>query len=252
MHQIDIKYLLCFVEWSIVRYVTIRHQPTPTISTNQTTHSHQNRLVVFSSLAGGISHFFTNTQNTQPREWKGKKNNHGLGLAPSARSRWHFCAALRAFAGYCGRVFVRNFHKATMNADLSSRVGQPGICRSTGPSSRLSDFCWRVSTLPWSHLWTDLFCRLVSVASFNWLRPSAFSRAFLPSSTSDLMGDLARKPFVSHIYDEFHLEKNIVGYLNSSYILNDKYSKLRLKYELEYYWWPRVTTIYIWSGQRCK
>ena len=40
----------------------------------------------FSSLAGDVSHSFTNTQHTQPRGWKERRtNNHGLGLAPSAK-----------------------------------------------------------------------------------------------------------------------------------------------------------------------
>ena len=60
-----------------------------------------------------------------------------------------------AFAGYRGRVFVQNFHKATRNADSSSRVGQLGICWSTGPSSRLSAL---LSSLDWPSLSTGLFC----------------------------------------------------------------------------------------------
>ena len=40
-----------------------------------------------------------------------------------------------------------NSHKATSNAYLTSCVGPPGICRSTGLSSRLSDFCSLFSTL---------------------------------------------------------------------------------------------------------
>ena len=85
-------------------------------------------------------------------------------------------------------------HKATSNTDVSSCIGPPGICRSTGPSSHLSDFCWLVSSLHNSRLLTDLFCRLVSAAPFCWLCPSLdwppallcrlFSGTFLPLSTS--------------------------------------------------------------------
>ena len=53
-----------------------------------------------------------------------------------------------------------------------------------------------------NHLLTDLFCRLVSAAPFCWLCASldwpllpTVSGTFLPSS-SGLVGDLARKPFV--------------------------------------------------------
>ena len=90
-------------------------------------------------------------------------------------SLWHFCAALHAFAGYRRRVFAWNFHKATRNAD-SSRVGQPGICGSTGPSSRLSDFCWLVSSLPNSHL---LDWPVLSTGLFCSLSPSLFSETFV-------------------------------------------------------------------------
>ena len=90
------------------------------------------------------------------------------------RSLWHFCANLRAICRL-SRACIRAKHpQAARNADSSSRVGQPGICRSTGPYSRLSDFCWLVSSLPDSYLLTDLLltalsCWLISSAPFSWL-----------------------------------------------------------------------------------
>ena len=70
------------------------------------------------------SHTFLKRYAKHNREGgrKEQPNKHGLGSAPSGRrgkSMWHFCAALRAFAGYCGWIIVRNFHKATKNADSS-------------------------------------------------------------------------------------------------------------------------------------
>ena len=82
----------------------------------------------------------------------------GLGLAPSARggSLWHFLCILWANTSV-------NSHKATSNAD----------------------FCWLVSSLPYSHLIIDLFCWLVSSAPFCWLCPSldcSLMPTVLPSS----------------------------------------------------------------------
>ena len=60
-----------------------------------------------------------------------------------------------------------NSHKATSNVDLTSRVGPLGTCKSTGPSSRLSDFCWLVSHLPdWPVLSTGSFCSLLLTVFF--------------------------------------------------------------------------------------
>ena len=93
--------------------------------------------------------------------------------------------------------------KSKRNADLSSRVGQTGVCRSTGLSSHLSDFCWLVSSLPDSHLLTDPFswlqhsldCSLQPTVLFCSLLLIA-SATFLPSSSSDLVWDHSRKPIV--------------------------------------------------------
>ena len=144
-------------------------------------------------------------------EEKNKKTNkHGLGLAPSARggSLWQFLCIVLANAS----VYLReNTHKATIYADLSSRVDQPGICRSTDPSSRLSDFCWLVSSVSDSHLpdWpvlsTGICCPLLLTASFSWLPLSCrlsfsglTSRAdwSLGPSFPRLVGNFARRTFV--------------------------------------------------------
>ena len=56
-------------------------------------------LVVFSHLWPGALHISLQIHKIQPM--------------------WHFCAALHAFADYCGRIFARNFRKATRNSDSS-------------------------------------------------------------------------------------------------------------------------------------
>ena len=87
-------------------------------------------LIFFLFSTRGITHFFTNTQNITERvEEKNKRTNTDLRqlhksvtnsfLLHRGRSLWRFCAALRAFVGYRGRVFARNFHKATRNAESS-------------------------------------------------------------------------------------------------------------------------------------
>ena len=143
------------------------------------------------------------------REGGGKEqtNKYGLGLAPSARkgesvtlcSSPCICRLSRA-------CILRETSTKPLTQQRSSRVGQPGLCGSTGLLSRLSDFCW-LSSLPCFYLLTASFCWLchsldcylkLTVLFFLALSTafSVFSRTFLPSSTSGLAGDLALRPFV--------------------------------------------------------
>ena len=94
------------------------------------------------------------------------------------RSRWHFCVALRAFAGYCRRVFARNSHKATRNTDSFSRVGQPG----QSPQVVAVAFLIFVDC---PALCPALFCRLPPSLLFCWLCPSLDS-PLLPTDLWDL------------------------------------------------------------------
>ena len=151
----------------------------------------------------GITHFFTATQSTTERvEEKNKRTNTDLGQlqAQERVSLWHctFCELTWAYTR-------TKFSQATSNTDIFSRW-LTGLCRSTGLSSHLSDFCWLSSLLK----------QPSSTASFWWLCPSldsylkptglfsflfstalsVFSLTFLPSSTSGLPGDLALRPFV--------------------------------------------------------
>ena len=74
----------------------------------------------------------------------------------------------------------------------SSRVGLPGLFRSTGRSSCFSDFCW-FSSMPCFHLLTASYCRLCKVFDLDcYLKLTVlfrslmlthfFSCTFLPSS----------------------------------------------------------------------
>ena len=126
---------------------------------------------LFSSLAGGISHSL-HIRKTQPIGWKKRRTNKQAWISSKRKKGgclWHFlCIRWANTIVYSSE----NSHKATSNADLNSHVGHPGICGSTGPSSRLPDFWWLVSSLPDSHLPDCLFCQLDSAAPFCWLCPS--------------------------------------------------------------------------------
>ena len=75
---------------------------------------------------------------------------------------------------------TENSHKTTSQADLSSHVGPPGICRSTNTSSHLSGFCWLVASMPDSHLPDCLFYQLVPSLLLRQLTPSVFSGPSFP------------------------------------------------------------------------
>ena len=167
--------------------VTIHCRPTPTILTSQTTHGHLNRLVGFLITGQGYFTFLYQHTKYTTQEVEENKNNHELGLAPSARTENSvtllcilcFCGLMRA----CTRA---KLPKATSNANLSSRVVQPGFCWTTVLSSCLSDFCWLVSSLPCSHLLTELLltalsCRLSLGPPFPHLLPVSWeiSRTWL-------------------------------------------------------------------------
>ena len=115
----------------------------------------------FYSLARDISYSFTITQNTQPRGWKKRRtNNHGLGLAPSAKREKS--VTLLCILCLCGltRACTRaKLPQVTSNTDLSSHVGQLCISRSTGLT---------VASLT-SVEWSTLCPALISWLTFSWL-----------------------------------------------------------------------------------
>ena len=134
-------------------------------------------LVVFLILGRGYLTIFTGTQHTTERvEEKNKQTNkHGLGSAPSARKGevydtfCAFCELTRA----CTQVKTLTKPLAMLT---SSHVGQSGLCRSTGLSSCLSDFCSSLFSALLSSpdcllLPTGLCCSLLLTA-FSWDLPS--------------------------------------------------------------------------------
>ena len=125
---------------------------------------------------------------------KEQTNKHRLRSAPSARGEEVYVTLFvhSVFLWTNASVYSsKNPYKATSNADLTSRVSPPGLCRSTDPSSHPSDFYWLVSYLPDSHLpdcfllSTGPFCTLL-LTVFFWDLPSLV----LPISWEILCGSL--------------------------------------------------------------
>ena len=103
----------------------------------------------FSFPTRSISHFPTATQNTTEEE---QTNNTDLGQF-QAQER-EFCDTLHSpcicrLSPAC--ILRETSTKGTNNADIFSRWLTRPLCRSSGLSSRLSDFCW-LSSLPCFHL----------------------------------------------------------------------------------------------------
>ena len=132
-------------------------------------------------LSSGFSHFRPGvfhislqkhkTKHTQKERVEEKRTNkHGLRLAPSA-SLWHFSVSLRASTGNRRRVFERNSHKITRNADSSSHVCHPDL------SAPVLAVTFLLLTIGFPRLLsTVLFCRLVCslpwfllLSSLEWL-----------------------------------------------------------------------------------
>ena len=154
----------------------------------------------------GALHISLQIRKTQQRVEE--KNKHGLGSAPSARrgkSMWHFCAALRAFAGYRWRVFCAKLPQShgmltrlllVNPASVGQQVLAVVFLTSVGYLLCLAS----IFSLPLSTdcllLWTAISSRLFSSAFHCQLILSVFSGTFLSSSTSGLTGDLVLRLFV--------------------------------------------------------
>ena len=133
--------------------MTIHRRPTPTISTNQTSHGHQNRLVVF--LISGQGYF---TFLYQPKGWKKKKNKQSQAWVSSKHKKGEVCDTIVHSVGLRERVLEQNSHKATRNADSFS---QPGIFKDLSRLSASSNFCRLVCSLDWSVLPPSLDCSVL-------------------------------------------------------------------------------------------
>ena len=130
-----------------------------------------------SHLGQGYFTFFTNTQDATYtiERWKKRRTNnkHGLGLASSARR-----GICDTFLAFCDSVSVTSVYSknptqlpGTLTRPLAFAKPVSGSTgHSSSPSSRPSpDFCWLLSPV---------------------------LRICLPSFSSGLVGNLARKPFV--------------------------------------------------------
>ena len=177
--------------------------PSISASLNRTTHSQWFNQEHYMFLYG-------HTKNNRKGGRKNKRTNIGLGQLQVQEGEVYVTFLCNSLC-ICrlSRACIFREKKKPLTMLTSSRISLPGLCRSTGLSSRLSNFCWLFSS-PYLHLLT---------ASFSWLCPSldcylkptvlfssallcqlalsVFSRTFLPSSTSGLAGDLALRPFVS-------------------------------------------------------
>ena len=143
-------------------------------------------LVVFLISDRGISHSFTDTQNTTERVEE--TNKHGPGLAPSARSGEVYVTLFVHTVFLWANVSMyssENSHKATSNADLASRIGH---LASVGQQVLAATF-WHLLTGLLSARLSSPDCHLLGFSS-DCL--SGLFRTFLPSSTSGL----AHRPFV--------------------------------------------------------
>ena len=110
------------------------------------------------SNQGHYTFLYGHTKHNQEGGRKEQTNKYELRLAPSARrgkSMWHFCAALRWFTGYLGRIF----------------------CAKPKPLAMLTSVDFVLL-----FLLTALSSRLVSSAFLSQIALSAFSRTFLPWS----------------------------------------------------------------------
>ena len=165
----------------------------PTISASLN-HSWPLELWLFSSPARGISHFFTDMQNTtekrtnkQTRAWVSSKCKRG-----KSDTFYAFCEL--TWACTQAKTLTKPLAMLTYLLTLvhPAFVGQQVLT-----ATFLTSVDW--SPLCPTHLLTDLFCRQVSSGLFCWLCPSLDWPLQLGPSflhPSGLLGDLAHRPFV--------------------------------------------------------
>ena len=137
-----------------------------------------------SSPARGISHFFTDTQNTTyttERVEEKRTNKHRLGLAPNAR-REKFVTLL------CSSPSICRLLQACIRARFPQSHQECCLIFSRWPTRRLDPPILAVAC---SLLSISLFCPLLRSGSF-----SSLPGTFLPSSSFGLVLNLAHKSFV--------------------------------------------------------
>ena len=151
----------------------------------------------FSSPARGISHFFTNPQNTQPRRWKKKKRTSNRAWASSKCKRREVCdtfVSLSAHLQATADVYLseKSTQPLGMLTPLLALVSPASVSQQVLAAAFLtsvdwSPLCptlisWQTCFVDWSILLpsadcvlllTDLSCRLISgtfLASSFWSR----------------------------------------------------------------------------------
>ena len=156
-------------------------RPTPTISASLNQTAHGQWFICFCfffiSTQGHYIFLYGHTEHNREGGSKEQMNKHGLGISSKCK-KWE---ALRAFAGYRGRIIARNFHKATRNAESSFDFH---FCPATIFLLSASADC--------VFLWTVISSRLFSSALLCQLTLFVFSGNFLLPSTSGLV----LRPFV--------------------------------------------------------
>ena len=150
----------------------------------------------------GISHFFTATKEIKSREREKKEQRNNMNLCQLQTKKGCFVTPCipRVSVDYRRLVFcAKLLQKGTNNADIFLRLLTWPLCSSSG--LKQSPF-WLLLTLSFSGqpaqsrlLSSALRCRLPSLGSLVNCS-SVFSRTFLSSSISGLVGDLEFKPFI--------------------------------------------------------
>ena len=103
-----------------------------------------------------------------------EKNKQSRVWVSSKRKKGEVCDTFLAFGAFVGereRVFERNSHKVTRNADLSSHDGQPGLWVHTSKQSASPDFYWLPCSVNFSVLPPSLDWLLLLILGPSFRRP---------------------------------------------------------------------------------
>ena len=171
--------LVTIHHWSVPHYINLLNHSWPS-----------DRLVVSLIFGPGYFTFLYGhaKYNIHNQEGGGKRTNkHELGLAPSAR-REKFVTLLHSFLCIC------ELSRACIRAKFPQSHQERWLILSRWPTWPLGPQVLVVGFL--RLLLTALSCRLHSSADYPVLSALFCSWTFLPSSSSGLVGNLARKPFV--------------------------------------------------------
>ena len=159
---------------------------------SQPAHDHPIVQWFLSSPARGISHCFTNTQDTTYINKRGRKKNKHVRtwVSPKPKKEEVFGTFLDSVLPCLSQHVLENSHTATRNADSSSRARRTGLW-STGPNSSLTNRLSLTLTFPRPSL-TSLSCWLpwdIAFLVFLQSRRKTCARAlcvgFVPKQTKE-------------------------------------------------------------------